>query len=94
MYKGKSGCIQAKWLNLGKNWCIRAEWLYLVKVVIRAKWLYSGKGYCIRAKWLHSVKRVCIREKKGCIRPKVVELGQTGCFWANEVVIGKEVVFG
>ena len=58
--------------------------------------LYSGKGGCIQAKWLYSCKSGCIWAKRlywvkcfgsGCIRVKVVELGQRVC-------MAKVVVFG
>ena len=47
-------------------------------VFIRAKWLHSGKvvklgeGIVFGQKWLHS-------GKTGCIRAKVVVVGQSGC---------------
>ena len=42
---------------------------------IRTKWLYFGKCGHIRVKWLYLVK-VDVFGQSGCIRAKVVLLGQ------------------
>ena len=84
LYSGKSGCIHAKVVAFGQSEYIQAKvvvfrqggcnWakvvIFLQNGCIRAKWLFSCKsGSKIGQNWLYL-------GKSGCIKAKVVVLGQ------------------
>ena len=62
-------------------------------VVFGKKWLYSGKVVLFRQNWLKSGKRDFIRAKL-FVFVKVIVLGQNGCMRLKVVVLGNVVYTG
>ena len=53
------------------------------------KWLYSGTSACIRAK-VDVIVQIDVKLQSGCIRAKVVVLGQKWFYSGKVVLLGQK----
>ena len=93
LYRGKMVVFEKKLLYSGKSCCFRTN-----VAVFKQMWLYSGKVVLFRQKLLSSNKSGCIRaifvfKQCGCIRAKVVVIGQNGIIRTRWLNSDKFVVF-